>query len=77
LKPPPFPAMFKKIKHGITVMMESMRKHEGPISLPEDFQSTSDQFKSIPPHFSSSFTILKAPPHFPQCSRNSSTARLS
>jgi hypothetical protein len=39
--------MFKKLKHGTTVMMESMRKHEGPLSLREDFQSAADQFKSI------------------------------
>jgi hypothetical protein len=39
--------MIKKIKHGTTVMVESMRKREGPLALRPDFQQAADHFKSV------------------------------
>jgi hypothetical protein len=39
--------MIKKIKHGTTVMRESMRKHEGPLALRDDFAPAAEQFKSM------------------------------
>jgi hypothetical protein len=39
--------MFKKLKHGTTVMRESFRKHEGRVALREDFTPAAEHFKSI------------------------------
>jgi hypothetical protein len=39
--------MTKKIKHGITVMVQSMKNHEGPLALRDDFQPACDKFKSL------------------------------
>lgn len=39
--------MLKKLKHNTTVMMESMRKHEGPLVLSADFLPAAEHLESM------------------------------
>jgi hypothetical protein len=58
--------MIKRLKHGTTVMRETLRKREGPLALREDFQQAADHFKSIQQTISAFIddaqSILKALP---------------